>query len=523
LAPNLQGGISDASSGGVVGDHAFTGVQQFLVGAATEDQFNTVHLPLIPIACWGVDDVRFAFDSSFVDADCSGGSGSPEDIRMELAALKVLIGSNPGCPLCLFGHADPVGDDAYNKSLSERRARAIYSLLIFKSEPETALSFWQNVAGTEKWGSDQQKRMQTFTGESSKTGKELMRSYMQKLSDPGPALSMTDFLAQGTGADRKGDFQGCSEFNPLLVFSQEKQAQFEKAKKDNDQAGIADRNAQNAVNRRVLALMFRKGSRVDPAKWPCPRASQGIVGCTKRFWSDGETRRSTHLPGNIDRRFEDKRDTFGCRFYQRLAGGSPCDSSLKLVRIRLFDHLGQPIPNALYKLDIDGAQSPQKTANEKGDINVRSSSAPESCRIRWSRPLLGSLTYDGEDAFGEIDPGTSSGSTMSVEDTAEEGYEYMRDIFLDVDGSVTPQPIQQNATTQAADSKTEQVERRLNNLGYSSPATLEGKIQAFQKDSSVPTTGSIDDASAKIIERHDQRNPPSPGKLRTLSLSQDAQ
>jgi hypothetical protein len=526
MSDNTQGSVSDTSAGGLTGEHPSVDPVQPLVGPATDYQFNTVQFPAIPIACFFIDDVRFAFDSSFVDADCSGGSDRPEDIRVEFAALANLVQAHPECPLSLFGHADPVGTDVYNKALSERRARAIYALLIFQSEPDTAVGYWQTISGTENWGSDQRQTMQNLTGLAAGTDDStLFHNYMQELSKPAPNLSKTDFLAQGTGSDRKGDFQGCSEFNPLLIFSQEKLAYFDQAKQNNDALGIADRNKQNAPNRRVLGLMFRKGSRVDPSKWPCPRASEGIQGCTKRFWSDGEARRSTHLPNYVDRKFQDKRDTFACRFYQRLAGKSPCESVFEVVRIRLFDHLAQPIPGALYKLVMDGTELPAKTAGPNGDITLRSPSTPASCSIRWSRPLKQKLVFTEEDDAAE--------GGLSADDTAEDsapdsegaeefgGYEYQRDVFIDVDGSVTPQSAGQAGQTQEGGTGEEPARRRLSNLGYSSPDTLEGQIKAFQVDCGQTPTGQVSDAEAEIVRRHDQCDPPSPGKLRTLITPAD--
>ena len=339
-----QGGIRDGSSGGIAGDHPPPDPLPFLVGSATGAEFNTAHLPLIPIACWGVDDVRFAFDSSFVTMDCSGGGAEPEDIRVEMAILKDLVTENPGCPLSLFGHADPVGTDVYNKSLSERRATAIYALMIFNTDAGTAVSLWQTVGKTENWGANQQQVMQTATGSSaSALDSGMLQAYMKQLCATGPSLAKTDFLAQGADSSGKGDYQGCSEFNPLVLFSQEKEAAFEQAKANNDADGIAARNAANAPNRRVLGLMFRKGSKVDPAKWPCPRASQGISGCIDRFWSDGQARRSTLLPGQ-DRLFQETLDTFGCRFYQRLSEESPCEATIGLVHISNILHLNYPAP-----------------------------------------------------------------------------------------------------------------------------------------------------------------------------------
>ena len=136
-----------------------------------------------------------------------------------------------------------------------------------------------------------------------------------------------DFLARGQDAGGKGDLQGCSEFNPLLILSQDQQTAFDQAKQNKDDATLQQRNDLNAQNRRVMVLIFRKGSRVDPAKWPCPRVTEGVAACKKRFFSDGEKRRSTRLPDS-DRKFDESHDTFACRFYQRLSSNSPCERIL---------------------------------------------------------------------------------------------------------------------------------------------------------------------------------------------------
>ncbi|MEJ7714117.1 MAG: hypothetical protein WKF84_30810 [Pyrinomonadaceae bacterium] len=81
-----------------------------------------------------------------------------------------------------------------------------------------------------------------------------------------------DFLARGADSKGKGDYQGCSEFNPILIFSQEKNVEFEQAQDK------TIRNAANAPNRRVMVLLFRPGSHVLADKWPCPRAKEGSTG-----------------------------------------------------------------------------------------------------------------------------------------------------------------------------------------------------------------------------------------------------
>ena len=89
------------------------------------EKFNAIRIPLIPQACWRLNDPAFDFDSSFV----------LPAFQAEIARLVALVQANPGYPAALFGHADPAGpaapaaSDALNKTLSDRRAIAIYALL----------------------------------------------------------------------------------------------------------------------------------------------------------------------------------------------------------------------------------------------------------------------------------------------------------------------------------------------------------------------------------------------------------
>lgn len=344
MADDKTGTILSATDGGVAGEHAPLDPFQFFVGPTTTNQFNTAHFPLRAIGCWRTDDHRFGFNSSFPtadldfvdspsgDNDSQASSGAPSDIRAELAMLADMVGKDGrfyGCPLSVFGHADPVGNDDYNKALSGRRAIAIYALLIARGDPGLAVMLWNQIRSQEAWGKDHREMMQSFTGMSSaSSGDSLIRAYMQKLCPAELVLDpKKDFLGRGADSGGKGDYQGCSEFNPILIFSKEKQDEFDKAQQRGTEEGkntLEDRNDENAPNRRVLVLIFLKGSKVEPSHWPCPRASEGISGCKKRFWADGEQRRSTHLSGT-DREFEDSNDTFACRFYQRLSNNSPCD------------------------------------------------------------------------------------------------------------------------------------------------------------------------------------------------------
>jgi outer membrane protein OmpA-like peptidoglycan-associated protein len=365
MADDTQGSINNSSEGGISGKHDSPPVFEFIVAPSLDDKFNTARLRLLPIACWRVDDIRFAFDSSFVDADISTDPDNPpSDIRDELKQLASLLQAHPGCPLSVFGHADPVGDDEYNKLLSGRRASAIYALLIFNTDPSTAVKMWNHISSQENWGSKQREVMQNLTGTSAGTqDSALIKAYLQKLCPPELKLAKTDFLAQGADSAGRGDFQGCGEFNPVLLFSQEDQSAFDQAargdkKKQENQDLLTQRNAANSPNRRVMVLFFRKGSKVVPAKWPCPSAVEGTAKCRKRFWSDSEDRRSTHSPG-VERKFTETHDTFACRFYQRISDQSPCEQLVPLVplRIRLIDdrfidQKDQPFDGLTYKLEV---------------------------------------------------------------------------------------------------------------------------------------------------------------------------
>lgn len=333
-------GINATTEGGVSGDHPVIEGTPAKVAPATGKEQNVLAKFLIPLGCWRVEDIRFAFDSSFVLPGVAAEIPLLAQLR-EKHTMRV-PGGSPGSeilvppPLSLFGHADPVGNDDYNKQLSGRRAIAIYGLLT----RDTALweKLFSHSFGGDKWGdgsletmlvttdptlaTDADRKAQRLQAARTDAGTRatLYLAYMNKVAGS-VKLEKSDFLGGGKDARGKADFQGCSEFNPLLLFSKEEDATFRKPESKEQ------RDQENSPNRRVLGLLFRPGSRVDTAKWPCPRADEGAAGCFARFWSDGETRRGKRLPGQR-RKFEDSRDTFACRFYHRLTAGSPCEGVL---------------------------------------------------------------------------------------------------------------------------------------------------------------------------------------------------
>jgi hypothetical protein len=345
----------NVTEGGAAVTHPILQGDDALVAPQFNNDHNTIRAALIPMACWRVEDIRFDFDSSFL---------LPE-VREEMPTLRDLREQHKlgefYPPLSVFGHADPIGDDAYNKQLSGRRSVSVYGLLTRRADLwEDLYSQTGKVAcacSGDQWGArsiqkmlaalnytpgntegamdqatrDAIRRFQTDQSLSPANGyaerqnasdkatrEKLFLAYMDFLCTPEFKLEKTHFLAQGADANGKGDFQGCGEFNPLLLFSQQEEQELSQS------SNRERRNQENAPNRRVMVFLFRPGTKVDAGIWPCPLAKDGVTNCKKRFWSDGEPRRSRREAG-ARRRFEDTQDTFACRFYHRIATGSPCE------------------------------------------------------------------------------------------------------------------------------------------------------------------------------------------------------
>jgi len=340
---NSGGSVNSTTPGGVSGTHAPFEGEPASVAPSTGSEKNVVSTFLVPLACWRVEDMRFKFDSSFVLPAIAAEIPLLSGLR-QTHTLR-LPGAPPGGevmvppPISLFGHADPVGSDDYNKQLSGRRATAIYGLLTRKADLWEKL--YSKSFGGDVWGDDSLRTMLVATDSTLSADADrltqrvgqaradagqrqtLFQNYMNKVAGSF-VLVPSDFLGAGADSKGKADYQGCGEFNPVMIFSQED------LKKYQDSKLKEERDAKNGPNRRVMALLFRPGTVVDPKKWPCPRAEEPVAGCIHRFWSDGEKRRSTHLSG-ITRKFEETHDTFGCRFYHRLAGSSPCEKILPRV------------------------------------------------------------------------------------------------------------------------------------------------------------------------------------------------
>lgn len=419
--------IGDTSAGHAAA-HPKRVALRVLAAPSTGDEHNAVRPMLATVGCVRFDHPRFDFDSSFI----------AHGAREEIGALKVMVDRNPDSPLSVFGHADPTGDDDYNKTLSGRRARALYAVLVRDTDAWEDL--YAHSFGGDAWGPRQIQAMLSalpdgdgnpyYAGSPSASYSASARSAIKRFQgdhglsvdgDPGPATrkklfekymdwlctdddgnvfvrEREDFLARGADADGKGDYQGCGEHNPVRVFSASETSEL------NRPENKGARDDLNGVNRRAIVYLFEPGTRVSPDDWPCPRAKDGPSGCKKRFWSEGETRRN---PQSTRREYGKTRDTFACRFYQRLALASPCEAP-GLLSIELLYEDGSPMAFADVEAFFEGGSITAQT-----DARGRAVLDPPE----GSGPVFKLFLRSFPERF--TDPSASSGPVASAEGASE--------------------------------------------------------------------------------------------------------
>jgi len=366
--------LHHVSEGGLSAEVLRDPPKTVLVAPATRNEKNTIRLPLEPIGCWRLDDPRFHFDSSFL---------LPES-RTEFAALGELIARMPDAPMTIFGHADPVGNDEYNKRLSGRRAEAVYAALTRDH------AMWEHLYtaphGDDKWGTREIQTMLAALGyETGKidgiqgpvttaavkafqtdqviavdgvvgpvTRRHLFLAYMDLLCGQ-TKVGKTAFLGRGADPKGKGDYQGCGEFNPVMLFSAAENQAFQAP------AQREARNLENTPNRRIVVYFFRAG--VVLKKWPCPSTAEGTANCRLRLFSDAADRRAFQ---EERREWAQTRDTFACRFYHRLVMNSACErlhGAVPLL-VRIVDHLGHPVETRPFTVVVADAERDVETTED---------------------------------------------------------------------------------------------------------------------------------------------------------------
>jgi hypothetical protein len=477
-------------------------------------KFNAIRIPLIPVACWKLNDPAFAFDSSFVSPNFKGeivptpgsdsaastgstaASATASMVDAPLTTVSKIIATNQGCPAAVFGHCDPAGSDALNKTLGDRRAIAIYALLTRQPDlwaylydnaqvgdqwdlrmVQTMLAGVPDASGTPYYAGDANgtrdaattdavRRFQADAGLStsgepeSQTRNALFGAYMDWLCTPpspsatlAPLLQPTDFLggqSAGRGDLPKMSLQSCGKFNPIVLLTKEEMG----GEDTTDGASKVQRNADDAPNRRVIVFFFEKGTAVDPSYWPCPKVKESNAKCNDAFWPDGDTRRQN---GDTLRLYKVTRDTMACRWYDRFARRSPCEGAERIkFRVRLCDYGKHPLPRAPFHL-VQGGASWDGLADEGAFVTVVVSKQPDKLRLEWGRP---GSSGDAARCFG-------------------------REYWVDVGGN-----------NDEGDTK------RLYNLGYVK-ASVSDNVEDYQRDFKHEVTGRLDDIRDELRKFHD--------------------
>lgn len=333
MGNNAKGEIHHQTTHGISAEHQNKSIKELrapLLDSQEEPPINT-KIPLPIETCWKVEDICFEFNSLIVKND----KGTIEEFK-ELANQ---IKNKPDAPISIFGHADPIGDDDYNHKLSVYRAKAIYGILI--QDVKIWKEIYQDFEPKTKRVKEI-KRLQDYlttighysgpnNGEFNEDTEAAVKSYIETLWD-GPELTKENFL--GKDGDGKCAYQGCGEFNPLRIFSKEQNDYYKKHEEYKK-----ERNEENQINRRVVVLLFKKGTQIDSENWPCYYEKGKPYPCNKYFRSDSDDRREFQKDGrqhtsdkeNLGEiqgekwKYKLTNDTFACCKYSKFVHYSPCE------------------------------------------------------------------------------------------------------------------------------------------------------------------------------------------------------
>ena len=280
--------------------------------------------------CCSLPAITFDFDSSFV---------KPAVVD-HLAAVETLVRSHPEAKLMVFGHTDAVGDEMYNKKLSERRAWAVYAFIL--NDPDA----WETLYNhpDENWGlrvvqeilADLGHYQDAINGDMGPGTRSAMRAFLgldESALVSNDAAFRRDLFAAYMGgkhdieidADRFMDpgFMGCGEFNLL-----------------------EPTDSAEEKNRRVTVYAFNKDRLPN---LPCAFADCGP--CRNQM----VTLENRHQEG------------FSCSFYDSWAKRCTCEGPDRpWIEVYLLDRAGHPIPNCPFRAHANGSLLHEGAADDSG-------------------------------------------------------------------------------------------------------------------------------------------------------------
>ena len=301
-----------------------------------------------------VDEMAKPFLKSHILPDITFATGTSCLHPSQAVSLRVMCGrvkdwreQHPDGKLAIFGHADAVGKESDNKSLSERRALSVFAFLTKDTE------IWEVLYGKEKWGltvvqeylkhlghdpgsidgKDGPKTQGAVKGFQAKQGltqsgvadaatrKALFQAFIDGIHDLNLKRSAFDDINGETTA-------GCSEFN------------------------LAESTSGACEANRRVAIILLKSTKNFPIQYPCAKGDIGI--CKKQVARKG-TRRT---PG------------FGCFFYDKLVVEN-ADESGPGVSIQLETPDGLRLPEVAFVAHFSDGTMQQGNLDAKGTATIQ--------------------------------------------------------------------------------------------------------------------------------------------------------
>ncbi len=167
------------------------------------------------LECCSIPGITFEFDKSFIRPSVVGA----------LKELEEAVGRHPDARVMIFGHTDKVGSDAYNKSLSERRAKSVFAFITNDVEA------WEQLCSQEGWGTNETDQMLADQGFDRGTRPDAVREYQTSRGltvdgSVGPqtrAQLFSDYMSGKHDLALTPDqfmeprHMGCGEFNPQVA------------------------------------------------------------------------------------------------------------------------------------------------------------------------------------------------------------------------------------------------------------------------------------------------------------------
>jgi len=298
------------------------------------------------VGCCSIPGITFAFDKSFVRPT----------VVDAMQRLQRLARAHPEAKIMIWGHTDRVGNEVYNKKLSERRARSVYAFIVNDADD------WEALYQEEQWGTPviteiladlavDEPDLDPGPGGTKAAVKAYQRA--RGLDPDGVAGKQTRrqlFLDYMSGKhdlkldpDRFMDpkHMGCGEFNPQIETEEAVEA-----------------------NRRVTFFLFH------PERLPTlPCRAGDVAPCRHQM--------KPPAPRHVA--------SFHCSFFDSIAKRCPVEHGLLVLHIRLHDVEREVMPNARFRCDA-GTQAPHQQpdhADAEGIVELHDVEASGRCLLEW--------------------------------------------------------------------------------------------------------------------------------------------